>query len=466
MMSAIRLRPPKRRGSWPGGADDEHGPLDVADLAQRRRARAGRRRARPGRAAGPRRRARAAPTPSRAARSRRTGSSRSRRRRSGRRARSRRGRRRARARRATGRPELRATAGGDKPQRVVKPLRRAYDPALPVLMGFQGVGDRGTRRRRPAGQRKSEGWGQDASNTQPFAGAGLRGRPVGCGHTGRGGPTVTARTAGGHEDRSSPASTARSSWPSWRTRAIDLEHSGVRVPNGIEVDAHRDRRRRSWTLVARGRRDPRAGPGVQVERRADRASSRRSAAATRCCRGRPTPTVRVVRADYFTTKGQGFLYVEARTTQGEQTDPIVGMTLENDTGPGHGVHLGAHDEPLRRLRRLHVPPQPVQGRARGRPDPRHLEHRRRQAIGKVSDWLRDVTPLTATPATSRTSSTSTSTRSSSTRASRRSPQQYPDIAEIVALPNKTNGYQRKAQAHRSAGHRPVRRRRQLRRLGP
>ena len=44
--------------------------------------------------------------------------------------------------------------------------------------------------------------------------------------------------------------------------------------------------------------------------------------------------MRVVRADWFTTKGQGFLYVEARTTQGAQTNPIVGMTLENDTGPG------------------------------------------------------------------------------------------------------------------------------------
>ena len=38
------------------------------------------------------------------------------------------------------------------------------------------------------------------------------------------------------------------------------------------------------------------------------------------------PTVRVVRADWFTTKGQGFLYVEARTTEGQQTNPIVGMS--------------------------------------------------------------------------------------------------------------------------------------------
>ena len=47
----------------------------------------------------------------------------------------------------------------------------------------------------------------------------------------------------------------------------------------------------------------------------------------------PDPTVRVVRADYFTTKGQGFLYVEARTTRAPGP-AAVGMTLENDQGPG------------------------------------------------------------------------------------------------------------------------------------
>ena len=44
--------------------------------------------------------------------------------------------------------------------------------------------------------------------------------------------------------------------------------------------------------------------------------------------------VRIARADWFTTKGQGFLYVEARTTEGLQTNPVVTMQLENDSGPG------------------------------------------------------------------------------------------------------------------------------------
>ena len=41
----------------------------------------------------------------------------------------------------------------------------------------------------------------------------------------------------------------------------------------------------------------------------------------------------------------------------------------------------------------------------------------------------------------------------------------PEIAEIVAMPNKTNGYQRKAQATIGPGTGAVRGGRQLRRLG-
>ena len=69
-------------------------------------------------------------------------------------------------------------------------------------------------------------------------------------------------------------------------------------------------------------------------RPADRALKSPSAAADSVLPKPPDPTVRVVRADYFTTKGQGFLYVEARTILGNQTNPVVGMTLENDQGRG------------------------------------------------------------------------------------------------------------------------------------
>ncbi len=53
----------------------------------------------------------------------------------------------------------------------------------------------------------------------------------------------------------------------------------------------------------------------------------------------PAPTVRVVRADYFTTKGQGFLYVEARTTRTSAEPRADHDALESDTGAGHAVRL-------------------------------------------------------------------------------------------------------------------------------
>ena len=91
----------------------------------------------------------------------------------------------------------------------------------------------------------------------------------------------------------------------------------------------------------------------------------------------PDPTVRVVRADYFTTKGQGFLYVEARTTQGAQTDPVVGMTLENDQGPGTNF-ISARtmsrfvDSGVYMFHRNLFKVSHAAG-----PDPRHLQHGRR-----------------------------------------------------------------------------------------
>ena len=89
-------------------------------------------------------------------------------------------------------------------------------------------------------------------------------------------------------------------------------------------------------------------------------------------------TVRIVRADWFTTKGQGFLYVEARTTEGAQTNPVVTMQLENDSGEGTGFGFAAGHEPVRRLGRVHVPSQPLQARRAPEPDPRHEQHRRRR----------------------------------------------------------------------------------------
>ena len=167
----------------------------------------------------------------------------------------------------------------------------------------------------------------------------------------------------------------------------------MRVPNGIEADAEVTREQ-ELLLAARGVRILEPGQEFKWAGRADKALKSSSAAAP--VLPRPAdPTVRVVRADYFTTKGQGFLYVEARTTQGTQT-PAVGMTLENDQGPGTNFisarTMSRFDDSgvymfHRNLFKVSTRPDQI----------RVTSSTGGRAIGKVSDWLRDVTPLTELP---------------------------------------------------------------------
>jgi hypothetical protein len=159
------------------------------------------------------------------------------------------------------------------------------------------------------------------------------------------------------------------------------------------------------------------------------------------------PPVRIVRADYFTTKGQGFLYVEARS--GQTGTQNIGMQLANDTGPGtplgpsrtmqiftdSGVYM-FH----RNLFKVSLRPSTIR-----------VTSPLGEATGFVSDWLEgSVTPLVDSPGYQSdfipiyTPPEQVYARFEEIAA------QYPKIAEIIELPYKTNGYQRKAQANVAA----------------
>ncbi|MBQ0902102.1 M14 family zinc carboxypeptidase [Micromonospora sp. U21] len=157
-------------------------------------------------------------------------------------------------------------------------------------------------------------------------------------------------------------------------------------------------------------------------------------------------TVRIVRADWFTTKGQGFLYVEARTTEGQQADPIVTMQLENDSGRRTPFGFA------RTMSRFVDSGQYMFHRNLFKLDARPNQIRVTSSTGgvvtgDVSDWLEDAPP----PLTENRGYKSDFVdgyRNPQQLYSRAKEiaRQYPDIAEIVYLPNQTNGYQRKAQA--------------------
>jgi len=156
--------------------------------------------------------------------------------------------------------------------------------------------------------------------------------------------------------------------------------------------------------------------------------------------------VRVVRADWFTTKGQGFLYVEARTTEGAQADPIVGMQLENDSGKstpwGYARTMSRFVDSgeymfHRNLFKLDARPYEI----------RVTSSTGGVTIGKVSDWLEDAPPpLTERPGYKSNFIDSYKHPQQLYARAEEIAEQYPDIAEIIYLPNRTNGYQRKAQA--------------------
>ena len=174
---------------------------------------------------------------------------------------------------------------------------------------------------------------------------------------------------------------------------FDLSSGPVRVPTGVEVEAVVSEPEIA-ALEAMGAQVLPKDEGFEWGFRQDDAFAAPFA---------PSPgvlshgaTVRIARADWFTTKGQGFLYVEARTTEGAQTDPVVTMQLENDSGEGTAFGFARTMSRFidsgeymfhRNLFKLDARPSQI----------RVTSSTGGVATGFVSDWLEDVVPLTANP---------------------------------------------------------------------
>ncbi|MEO3769252.1 M14 family metallopeptidase [Micromonospora sp. B9E7] len=224
---------------------------------------------------------------------------------------------------------------------------------------------------------------------------------------------------------------------------FDLEHGLRRVPTGIEAEAVVTAEQVA-TLTAMGVEvlDDDAGFAW-----ADQADGGIGAAGARVVQpSSHQATVRIVRADWFTTKGQGFLYVEARTTEGQQAEPIVGMQLENDSGKGTAFGFTRTMSRFvdsgqymfhRNLFKLDARPSKIQV----------TSSTGGIATGVVSNWLENAPPpLTANPSYKSDFVDGYKHPQQLYSRAKEIARQYPDIAEIVYLPNQTNGYQRKAQA--------------------
>jgi len=177
---------------------------------------------------------------------------------------------------------------------------------------------------------------------------------------------------------------------------FDLEHGLRRVPNGIEGEAVVTAEQ-ATELTAMGVELLGDDAGFAWSNEADGGIGIGAASARAAQPASHDATVRVVRADWFTTKGQGFLYVEARTTEGQQADPIVGMQLENDSGKGTPFGFA------RTMSRFVDSGQYMFHRNLFKLDKRPDQIRLTSSTGgvttgKVSDWLEDApAPLTDNP---------------------------------------------------------------------
>ncbi|HEX5781367.1 MAG TPA: M14 family metallopeptidase [Solirubrobacteraceae bacterium] len=219
---------------------------------------------------------------------------------------------------------------------------------------------------------------------------------------------------------------------------VDLSSGATRVPTGLEVEA----------VVSDAEAAALEADGVQVLPKS--AGFEWGFRRTRAFAAPFQPmthekTVRIARADWFTTKGQGFLYVEARTTEGAQESPVVTMELENDRG--EGTEFGD----ARAMSRFVDSGEYMFHRNLYKLDERPSQIRVEsstggEAIGPVSDWLQDVEPLTADPGYQWDFVDDYKHPQQLYSRFEEIARQYPNIARIVRLPNRTNGYQRKAQA--------------------
>ena len=155
--------------------------------------------------------------------------------------------------------------------------------------------------------------------------------------------------------------------------------------------------------------------------------------------------VRIIRVDYYTSFGQGFLSVEAKWASGQEQSNQ--LTVERDSGPGTELGSGGTQNISRFVDAGVYLYHRGAAAVSTRPDRVRITSPTGDvAVAKVNDWL----PLPGDDpdegvylddfVTSYMTPTELYDRVHQLAAD------FPDLAELVELPYKTNGYRRKAQA--------------------
>jgi hypothetical protein len=232
------------------------------------------------------------------------------------------------------------------------------------------------------------------------------------------------------------------------SQEFDLAGNFARTPNGFEVDAVVTTQEVDTLkslgvgILAPGQGFNWADAAVAAEPQALAGSQDGVVAAA--------DTVKVGRVDWFTTKGQAFISVEAKTSAGTVSGHT--MRLYWDSGPGTEMGSGGNAQMSRFVDTdanpdyymFHELLIAIDG-----PRPEKVavvSSLGGEGTGFVSNWLDPVEPLTARKGYLSDFIDGYKNPTQLFNRIDELAQQHPDVAEIVDLPFSTNGYRRKAQA--------------------
>ena len=155
--------------------------------------------------------------------------------------------------------------------------------------------------------------------------------------------------------------------------------------------------------------------------------------------------VKIIRADYYTSGTSQVLSVEAKWTQGQTATNT--LTVERDSGPGTAIGSGGTQTISRFVDAGVYLYHRGASLVTTRPDYiRITSPTGGVAVAKVNEWLPIPEENPEGPGYQKDFITSYLTPTEVYDRIRRLAAQFPDLAEIVELPYKTNGYRRKAQA--------------------
>ncbi|MFD0787041.1 zinc carboxypeptidase, partial [Micromonospora azadirachtae] len=235
---------------------------------------------------------------------------------------------------------------------------------------------------------------------------------------------------------------------------VDLDHGVERTENGVVARAvitpsEADRLTAAGFTLGDVLYRPEDARARVAEREATiaehRSENREFAAATAGRTASDVSDIKIIRADYYTSGTSQVLSVEAKWAQGQTATNT--LTVERDSGPGTAIGSGGTQTISRFVDAGVYLYHRGAATVTSRPEyVRITSPTGDVAVAKVSEWLPTPGTDPEGPGYEKDFVTSYLTPTELYSRIHQLAAEFPDLAEVVELPYKTNGYRRHAQA--------------------